>query len=55
MTESPAAVTPIFDQLVAEFGRRNRTAEDTREHGPAARAGTPEEPTAEENQPGATV
>lgn len=36
MTDSPVTVTPIFDQLVAEFGGHDRTAPDTGEREAAA-------------------
>ncbi|MDQ3786628.1 MAG: hypothetical protein M3422_05205 [Actinomycetota bacterium] len=54
MTDSPVTVTPIFDQLVAEFGRRDRTARDTRAQETAA-AATPEAENAEDAQTGATM
>ncbi len=55
MTDSPVTVTPIFDQLVAEFGLRNRTPQETKATGAAAGARTPADETAEETRPGATT
>lgn len=52
MTDSPVMVTPIFDQLVAEFGSRNRTAPA---QGPAPDAETPADETVTQARPGAAV
>ncbi|MFI7677247.1 hypothetical protein [Actinophytocola sp. NPDC049390] len=55
MTDSPVMVTPIFDQLVAEFGSRNRTAPETPAQGPAPDAETPADETVTQARPGAAV
>ena len=52
MSDSPAAVTPIFDQLVAEFARRAGTSPAQEA---AAGAGTPVEETATEACPGTAL
>ncbi|GAB1511270.1 hypothetical protein JCM33774_33120 [Actinophytocola sp. KF-1] len=55
MTDSPVTVTPIFDQLVAEFGRRDRTVPERPQQAPAAGPGTPADETAAEAHPGTAV
>ena len=46
MTDSPVTVTPIFDQLVAEFGMLDQPPSAARAKNAAA--GTPEDENAED-------
>ena len=55
MTDSPPMVTPIFDQLVAEFGLRDRLPPGERAQGAASGAAAPAGETPEEARPGAAV